>query len=150
MVIWHTSPQPGKGEPQNLHQHRQAKTEKGEKTLEDSNQPPGNREVRLWAKLRHGYKPSVTAGYFEGGHCGGRACASGVGNAGVAGLGALRGPMVFPTLVLTPWYLPVRVAAPILRRCSCNGHRPQAGVLGIRGAAALIPRDIQGNSSKEK
>ena len=41
----------------------------------------------------------VTAGYLEeGGHCGGRACASGVGNAGVAGLGALRGPMVFPTL----------------------------------------------------
>ena len=36
--------------------------------------------------------------FFEGGHCGGRACASGVGNAGVAGLGALRGPMVFPTL----------------------------------------------------
>jgi hypothetical protein len=35
----------------------------------------------------------------EGGHCGGRACASGVGSAGVAGLGALRGPMVFPTLV---------------------------------------------------
>ena len=46
-----------------------------------------------------GTNPSVTAGYFEGGHCGGRACASGVGNAGVAGLGALRGPMVFPTLV---------------------------------------------------
>ena len=40
-------------------------------------------------------------GYYGavGGTLRGRACASGVGSAGVAGLGALRGPMVFPTLV---------------------------------------------------
>ena len=47
---------------------------------------------------RPGYKPVSLWGTSRGALCGGRACASGVGNAGVAGLGALRGPMVFPTL----------------------------------------------------
>ena len=58
----------------------------------------GIEEVRYGKEAGYKVPLALLSGYFEGGHCGGRACASGVGNAGVAGLGALRGPMVFPTL----------------------------------------------------
>jgi len=78
----------------------------------------GRKKVRVWVQVSNqepcGFEPGIPArGALKSGGGGGgsRAMeggqvgtphprASGVGSAGVAGLGALRGPMVFPTLML--------------------------------------------------
>ena len=72
----------------------------------------GRKKVRVWVQDSNqepcGFEPGIPAGRaLKSGAVGARGQvgtphprASGVGSAGVAGLGALRGPMVFPTLNL--------------------------------------------------